>query len=161
MAKERPRLNRDTVDFDALAKLPDGTLGREYVRFLRDNKITPDAFHNDPTFHDDRAIFMAARMRQTHDLWHVITGFLPDVHGEIVLQAFTYGQTGAPSAWLISVLGVLRYGKLKRAFIRECVTAYRQGKAAPFFGAVYWEKRWARPVREIRAELGLPVVGIA
>jgi len=161
LARDRPRLNRDTVDFEVLAALPDGTLGREYVRFLSDNKITPDAFHSDPAFEDDQAVFMSARMRQTHDLWHVITGFSPDVHGEIVLQAFTYGQTGAPSAWLIGVLGVLRYGKLRPAFVRECLRAYRLGKAAPFFGAMYWEKRWERPVRELRAELGLPVVGIA
>src|SRR5690349_20408845 len=42
--EERPRIDRAHVDFDALRRLPDGTLGREYTRFLDDNGITPDAF---------------------------------------------------------------------------------------------------------------------
>src|SRR4051812_26910415 len=34
---EQPRIDRAHVDFDALRALPEGTLGREYVRFLEDN----------------------------------------------------------------------------------------------------------------------------
>src|SRR5688572_13931947 len=41
---ERPRIDREHVDFDALRRLPDGTLGREYARFLDDNGITPEPF---------------------------------------------------------------------------------------------------------------------
>jgi ubiquinone biosynthesis protein Coq4 len=32
------------------------------------------------------------RTRQTHDLWHVLTGLGTDIPGEIALQAFTYEQ---------------------------------------------------------------------
>ena len=33
---------------DALRAMPDGTLGREYMRFLDGNGITPDAFEELP-----------------------------------------------------------------------------------------------------------------
>src|SRR5688500_15622953 len=33
---QRRRIDRTHVDYDALERLPDGTLGREYTRFLRD-----------------------------------------------------------------------------------------------------------------------------
>src|SRR5581483_1426369 len=87
--EERPSIDREHVDFDALRRLPDGTLGREYVRFLDDNHITPDVFQK-PEIGDDRIAYVMQRVRQTHDLWHVLTGYTPDVPGEILLQAFTY-----------------------------------------------------------------------
>ena len=38
---------------------------------------------------DPRAAYLAQRMRQTHDIWHVLTGYATDVAGEVQLQAFT------------------------------------------------------------------------
>lgn len=35
--RERPRIRLSTLDMARLQGLPDGTLGREYVRFLEDN----------------------------------------------------------------------------------------------------------------------------
>ncbi|KAF0303776.1 Ubiquinone biosynthesis protein COQ4, mitochondrial [Amphibalanus amphitrite] len=32
--RDRPVINSGTVDLAALSRLPDGTLGREYIRFL-------------------------------------------------------------------------------------------------------------------------------
>ena len=60
---EKPRIDRKHVDFDALRGLPDGTLGREYARFLDDNGITPDAFEELPAVGDERIAFMMLRMR--------------------------------------------------------------------------------------------------
>lgn len=35
--RERPRIRLSTLNVTRLKELPDGTLGREYVRFLEDN----------------------------------------------------------------------------------------------------------------------------
>ena len=35
-ARDRPVINSNTVDLAGLSQLPDGTLGREYCRFLED-----------------------------------------------------------------------------------------------------------------------------
>ena len=75
---ERPAIDTKHVDFAALAALPDGTLGREYVRFLRSNGIDPDVFPK-PNVQDPRVSFVMQRIRQTHDLWHVLTGYAPDI----------------------------------------------------------------------------------
>lgn len=40
--KERPRVNSTTVDMDALARLPDGSLGKAYVTWLERCGVTPD-----------------------------------------------------------------------------------------------------------------------
>ena len=150
---ERPAIDTQHVDFAALEALPDGTLGREYVRFLRANGITPDAFKPITGDVDPRAAYLAQRMRQTHDLWHVITGYTPDVPGEIQLQAFTFAQLHAPSALLITILGTLRYG----VSVRSVRQAHRRGRQARFFGTVRWERRWTEPVADLRVELECPL----
>jgi len=40
--KQRPRVNSDTIDMDALAKLPEGTFGRTYITWLERCGVTPD-----------------------------------------------------------------------------------------------------------------------
>lgn len=153
---ERPRIDRTTVDLDALAALPDGTLGREYARFLTDNGITPEPFEKLPDVGDERAAFVMLRLRQSHDLWHVMTGYAPDVRGELLLQAFTYAQTGAPSALLIAVFGWLRYGRLSPALLRDLVRAHRRGQASGSFPTFRWEDHWATPVAELRDRFAVP-----
>ena len=40
--KERPRINTQTVDMEALSNLPDGTFGRAYITWLERCGVTPD-----------------------------------------------------------------------------------------------------------------------
>jgi len=40
--RDKPVINSSTVDIVALRRLPDGSFGREYVRFLDDQKVSPD-----------------------------------------------------------------------------------------------------------------------
>jgi len=156
--REMPRIDREHVDFDALRKLPDGTLGREYTRFLDANNIGPEPFEKlPPDVEDQRAAFIMLRMRQTHDLWHVLTGYEPDVRGEVLLQCFTYAQVGAPSAFLLSFFGSLRWRKLTgKHHIQNLRTAYRRGKRAMPLAMFRWENEWATPVSELRARLDCP-----
>jgi ubiquinone biosynthesis protein COQ4 len=153
LLEERPRIDAAHVDFDALRALPDGTLGREYTRFLDTNGITPDVFQLPTTVKDDRIAYVMLRIRQTHDLWHVLTGYTPDVAGEVLLQAFTYAQLDAPSALAITIVGTLRYGRKAPRFGRRLVTALRRGKRTKKLATFYWEDHWAEPVAELRAKL--------
>ncbi len=153
---DRPRIDRDHVDLDALRELPDGTLGREYIRFLEDNGITPDAFGKEPDVGDPRVAYVMLRMRQTHDLWHVLTGFAPDVRGEVLLQMFTYAQTGAPSALLLAIFGTVRWA-LSWSGQREALRdAFARGKKTGFLATFRWEEHWSTPVAELRELLTCP-----
>jgi ubiquinone biosynthesis protein COQ4 len=154
--RDRPRIDGTTVDLDAFEKLPDGTLGREYARFMRKHGITPDAFCEMPDFGDETAGYLVMRMRQTHDLWHVLAGYAPDVEGEVLLQAFTFGQTNAPSAALISTLGTIRHFVRTPGHMAKLQRAYERGKATKRLAAFRWENYWARPLEEVRALLDCP-----
>jgi ubiquinone biosynthesis protein COQ4 len=153
---QQPRIDRAHVDFDALRKLPDGTLGREYTRFLDENGITPDAFEKLPDIGDERAAYVMLRMRQTHDLWHVLTGYTPDVRGEVLLQAFTYAQTRAPSALLIALFGTVRFGFKWPQQGKALREAFARGERTGFLATFEWEDHWATPVAELRTLLACP-----
>jgi ubiquinone biosynthesis protein COQ4 len=153
---DRPAIDSAHVDLDALEGLPDGTLGREYVRFLRTNNLTLDVFRA-PEGVEPRAAYLMQRMRQTHDIWHVVTGYSPDIPGEILLQAFTYAQARVPSSALIALFGTARMTlRCGPAFLKRVAAALRQGRRAKFLGPTYWEEHWAEPVESIRARLDCP-----
>jgi ubiquinone biosynthesis protein COQ4 len=154
LLEDAPRIDRAHVDYDRLRTLPDGTLGRAYTRFLDANGIGPEPFEALPDIGSPRAAWLMLRMRQSHDLWHVLTGYAPDVRGELLLQAFTYAQTEAPSARAIAFFGTLRYG-LRLEHLRDLRDAYRRGRAAAFLPTVRWEDEWETPVRELQTRFGI------
>jgi ubiquinone biosynthesis protein COQ4 len=156
LLRDQPRIDRRTIDFDALRALPTGTLGREYARFLDDNGITPDAFETMPDIGDERAAYVMLRMRQTHDLWHVLTGYTPDVRGEILLQMFTYAQTRAPSSLIIALFGTARWAFQWPRQPQAMREAFARGKAAGFLPTFRWEEHWTTPVTELRTLLACP-----
>jgi ubiquinone biosynthesis protein Coq4 len=152
---ERPRIDTRHVDFEWLASLPDGTLGREYVRFMRTHGIDPDVFPT-PNVADERVAYIMTRIRQTHDIWHVLTGYAPDLEGEIVLQAFSFAQIRSPLNVALVVVGVIRHGYKVPGLLRKVAEAYRRGKRTRRLASFYWEEHWTDSLVELREALGLP-----
>jgi ubiquinone biosynthesis protein COQ4 len=154
---ERRAIDSHTIDLDALAALPAGTLGRAYATFMRAHGLTPDVFDGRPAdVRDDRAAFVIQRMRQTHDLWHVVTNAETDPAGEVALQAFTYAQMHAPSSGILAALGTLRSLRYTRDVVRDVRELYRLGKQAEPLVFFPWEDHWATPLADVRRMLNLP-----
>lgn len=144
-------LDATTVDFDALARLPEGTLGHAYAKFMRDHGLTPDIFSSRGAL--SREVYVIKRLRQTHDLWHVLTGIDTNVPGELELQAFTFTQLWIPSAFILVTFGSLRWmwkwPLLPFFVLRGMVRGLWARPVAP----VHWETRWTTPVAELRRAL--------
>jgi ubiquinone biosynthesis protein COQ4 len=151
---ERPSIDKRSVDFAHLRKLPADTLGGAYARFLEDNHLDPDLFQAPPGLPLPVA-FIAQRLRQTHDLWHVVAGFGTDVASEVALQAFTYGQIDTPSSAAITLFGLARIGWREPRLFREVVKSFRRGRNAAFLPVVRWETMWETPLSEVRDRLGV------
>jgi ubiquinone biosynthesis protein COQ4 len=155
--EEQRALDSHTIDLDALAKLPEDTLGYAYAKFMRLHRLTPDVFDGTPVeISDPRRAYVIQRMRQTHDLWHVVTNAETDPAGEVALQAFTFAQVGAPSAGILAALGTLKALRYTRAILRDVATLYRRGVKAQQLAVFPWEDHWATPLAEVRKLLGLP-----
>ncbi|XP_010085238.1 PREDICTED: ubiquinone biosynthesis protein COQ4 homolog, mitochondrial-like, partial [Pterocles gutturalis] len=72
--QERPRIRLSTLDMAGLRGLPDGSLGREYVRFLEDNKVSPDTRMPAKFVDDEELAYVIQRYREVHDLMHTLLG---------------------------------------------------------------------------------------
>lgn len=154
LLRERPSIDSRTVDFARLRALPANTLGGAYARYLEERSLDPDLFQAPPGLPEVPA-YVSQRMRQVHDLWHVLTGYDTDVRGEVALQAFTYGQTGTPSALLITLGALLRWGMRDRTMLPLAVDGFRRGRGAVFLPPLWLEEMWERPLEEVRRELGI------
>ncbi len=152
--RERPRLGE--VDLSRLAKLPEGTLGRVFadamIRMNLDPKdiLVPEVVESDFDY-------VRAHLRETHDVWHPVTGLETDVAGELGLQAFYLAQFQAPLSALLLMVGfanTLFYGMEDRdRRMREIARGWLIGKRAePFFG-VRWSEMWEMPLDEVRRTL--------
>ena len=144
-------LDKTTLDVTALAKLPEGTLGQGYARFMTERGLTPDIFASQGVL--TREAFMIKRLRQTHDLWHVLTGINTDVPGELELQAFSTVQLRLPSAFLLVFLGTLRWLGRHPTIPFRVLRGTIAGLRARRLEAVPWEDFWATPLTELRARL--------
>jgi ubiquinone biosynthesis protein COQ4 len=150
-------LDSHTIDLDKLAALPEGTLGHAYARFMKSHGLTPDVFDGaPPDVHDPRAAYLIQRIRQTHDLWHVVTNCETDPAGEVALQAFTFAQLRAPSSAVLATVGMLKGVRRTRQIVRDAVELYRRGLSANKLAVFAWEDHWETPITEVRALLGLP-----
>jgi ubiquinone biosynthesis protein COQ4 len=153
--RARPALDCEHVDLAALARLPAGTLGQAYSAFLTSRNLTPEVFVPPRDVRDENVRYLSQRMRQTHDLWHVLTGYDTDVLGEIELQAFMYAQLGTPFSLLVAVLGMSRARPRTLSLPRRVWNAYARGKRAEQLAWRFWERHFTTPVADLRRVLKL------
>src|SRR4051812_9929340 len=148
-------------DLDALAALPAATLGGAYARHMRANGLRPDFYADVEPRH--RMHFLRLRMRQTHDIWHVLCGFDTGEFGEVGLQGFYFAQFTNGQSALIGAGAMLksvlrcRFADLERHVEAFC-EGYRAGTAARSLLAVEWESLWAERLCDLRLryEIALP-----
>ena len=142
-----------SYDLEALGKLPADTLGGALARHMKDAGLGQDFYeHARPR---NRMQFLRLRMRQTHDIWHVLTGTSTDVFDEVAIQGFVAGQyTSATSAILAAAAflkSVLRgrFDELQR-YVDGFCEGYVAGKRAESLLAVKWEQLWEEKVETLR-----------
>jgi len=158
---ERPDIVTRLEDRAALARLPEGSLGRAYLAFVEREKISPEGIReagkkgmtNEVPLSDPYD-YVHSRMRDTHDLWHAAVGYHGDVLGETALLAFTFAQTRNPAIALIIGIGLLKTigAPEARAVILD---GYRRGRAAAWLPNQEWETLLALPLSEVRGRLHL------
>ena len=152
------------ADRTALAALPDGSLGRAYLDFVVAESLSAQGLAEAARKRDamsratpDEQAFRR-HLRDSHDLWHVLTGYGRDPLGEVCLLAFTYAQTRLTGLGAIAFLGTFRIARaLRPQSVRAAVLdGYRTGRAATWLPGQDWTDLLACDVDRARARLGLP-----
>ena len=158
---ERPEISE--TNLDSLRALSDGSLGREFARFLDDQSISLAGLAQGTPFTDgEEESYLMRRIRQCHDLWHVLLGVGTQGHEEVLVHCFSVAQTGFPYSLMIISLGSLKHMVLEgrwNTLRHDTRAAWRSGaNAAPILG-IFWEDRWSQPLEAVRRELGIEVIG--
>ena len=146
------------INLDALEQLPAGSLGHCYASQLKSQGITPDTLIDPAPITSDQE-FIVHRLKETHDIVHVLTGFGVDGVGEIGLQAFNLAQNRSPLAVLLIFGGMLKTLQDDRpleALLHAISRGFEMGLKADCVVACKLEDAWERPLSEWRAELKLP-----
>ena len=144
------------VDLDALADLPEGSLGRIFADHCRARSLNPNLVEIPGDGAED---WLLQHLYGTHDVWHVATGWGNDETGEIGLGAFYLGQLEAPFFVFLLALLMLNTVFVAPSTLRQRMdalsTGYAHGRQTqPLFGTD-WEALFALPLDEVRRRLGL------
>ncbi len=163
------------VDRDTLMALPEESFGRIYVEWLAREQLSAEglvaaseAAAKGDSEREGPYATLGCRMREMHDLRHVITGYGRDLAGEVGVLAFTYAQTRHSGiAFLLAVAYVRSFfvgsdipradSREGRAAIREqCREGYRRGCKADWIVGADWEALLALPIQEVRQHFRIP-----
>lgn len=156
----RERYSPPTHDLDQLLTYPADSLGYRYATAMKQKGFDPN-LHSGMTAWSD-AYYVELRLSQTHDLWHLITGFDTSFTGEIGLQAFHLSQLPYPLATVLVANSLMSATLLSPEDLPALLAAITQGLqmgklAKPLF-AQKWEEQWEKPLAQWQAELNVQPV---
>lgn len=145
-------------DLDILLQYPADSLGYLYAKKMKEQGFRAEDLYEGLSITSD-ASYVEARLSQTHDIWHIVTGFGPSVADEIGLQSFHLTQFPYPlgvSLVSSSMMSTLMFSPDDLPILMESIRkGLEMGKAAkPLFGQK-WEEAWEKPLTEWRLELGI------
>jgi len=146
-----------------MAQFREGTVGAEFRKFLALRGFTVEGLAMDAEAVDDRVnaehpvAWLARRISDTHDIWHVITGYGTDALGEASILAFTYAQVPNPGVAFIAFGASREFPKRNPgpAYGKAIWEGYRRGKAAKSLICQDYEKLLAEPLDQVRKRLNI------
>lgn len=161
--REKPDILAVLSDRDALRAMPADSLGRAYLQFVEARDLSADglvaASEEAPRDRvlDADARWLANRLRDIHDLQHVICGYGSDELGELCLLAFMTAQTPNRGISFIIFMGRRQFRQtVPQIDIDACVAEGKTtGETARWFAMEKWEARFAEPLEQLRAEFNV------
>lgn len=165
LLKERTYLPPILDDHAWIRELPEGTVGRAYLDFMEREGLTAQGLVDESQKHragvpdyDDDYLWFGNRLRDTHDLFHVLSGYSRDALGEAALLAFTYSQNPGNGVLFIAFMGSRTIAKNapKSARIMDCFwEGKRNGAAAQKIMRQDIVALMKEPLEGARARLGI------
>uniref|UniRef100_B8HQL5 Ubiquinone biosynthesis protein n=1 Tax=Cyanothece sp. (strain PCC 7425 / ATCC 29141) TaxID=395961 RepID=B8HQL5_CYAP4 len=144
-------------DLEELLTYPEDSLGYIYAATLKTAGFDPN-LHAGMTAETD-AKYVELRLSQTHDLWHLMTGFDTSIPGELGLQAFHLAQFPYPLATMLIANGLISSTLLTPEDLPELLDAialgWKMGKTAKPLFAQKWEEDWQKPLAQWQTELNI------
>jgi ubiquinone biosynthesis protein COQ4 len=147
-----------------LASFDSGTVGYNYKNMMTATGYSANGLAEASNIDGQRSggehphAWYARRTRDSHDIWHVLTGYSPDEPlDEACLVAFSYAQTKGLGWALIALFKIidcrkLTFGKMQ---IKAIIEAYKNGKAAKWLPAENYLSLLEEPLDHARKRLNI------
>lgn len=151
-------------DHGALRRLPAGSVAHAYCDFMEREGLSAAGLVEEsvkagrPTY-PDLIQWYGFRLRDTHDLMHVITGYGRDALGEQCVLLFTHGQNPSHGHLLLGYAGaahIKRMRKTKAPVWKAVRQAHRTGGACPSLVGMSIRDLLAMDLAEARTKLNIP-----
>jgi len=163
LLRDKPDILPLLNDREALGAMPRGSLGRAYLQFVEARDISADglvaASEEAPRERelDPDARWLANRLRDIHDLQHVVCGYGPDELGELCLLAFMHAQTPNRGIGFIIYMGSRQFRQqAPHIDVDSCVAEGRHtGETARWFATLKWEELLEQSLETLRDQLGV------
>ncbi|MCL4684482.1 hypothetical protein KJ059_06975 [Myxococcota bacterium] len=149
-------------DLGKLRAMPANSLGQALADFYESEELSAqgliaasEAGFREPRdgLDEERRIF-GNRLRDLHDVFHVVAGYGRDLLGEAAVLAFTFAQTWNLGIGFM-VLVVLRRAGLRSEPGRLIREAFRRGRRATWLVDLDWEALLSQPLDRLRQDLRL------
>ena len=164
IAYRRQELAEILSDRAFLERLPEGSVGRAYLNFTTSENISAQGLidesrraHNQDVERVHPFAWYGRRLRDVHDLWHVLTGYGRDAIGETCLVAFSYAQTKSLGFGFIGLVGAfkLRHELPGQPMLKAVWEAYRHGAKAAWLPGEDYISLLSEPLDRARARLNI------
>lgn len=146
-----------------LSQFPAGTVGGAYQEFRDARGFTADGLADAEreviSFVDapHPLVWYSRRLRDVHDIWHVLTGYGTDALGEACVVSFSYGQTRNLGFAFIGWGAAREIQREVRSVParRAAFEAWRNGRAARWLPGLDYDALFAEPLSAARDRLGI------
>ncbi|WP_414528558.1 Coq4 family protein [Nodularia chucula] len=144
-------------DLEKLLTYPQDSLGYIYAATIKKKGFDPN-LHAGMRAQSD-AHYVELRLSQTHDIWHIVTGFDTSEIGEIGLQMFHLPQFPYPLATMLVANSLMSTTLLAPEELPKLLEAialgWQMGKTSKPLFAQKWEEDWEKPLTQWQAELNI------
>ena len=142
-----------------------GTVGAAYREFLAATGYSADGLAEVSRINQEEDMphpyaWFGRRVRDSHDLWHILTGYKADESlGEAALVAFSYAQVGGLGWALIGGAAALKSLQVTKGplFAKAVWEGYRNGRRAKWISGEDYLALMHEPIDAVRARLNIPV----
>jgi len=162
IAYERVELAPLLMDDAWLDGFAPGTVGASYRDFVHSEQLSAEGLAEISRRNRAKVeqahphAWFGRRTRDSHDIWHILSGYHRDGLGEACLVAFSYAQTGSLGWAFIAIGAALKSrGGSKQPYMQAIWQGYRRGKSAKWLPGEDYEQLLAEPLDAARRRLNI------
>ena len=162
--RPRPNLNELLSDREALESMPPGSFGQAYLDYLDDRDMGSATYFLQAARLQEKAatlgwspdqLWFIERLANSHDLFHVLTGYGRDIAGEVGVISYTAGHFPIlPLKLLLGYFMTLKPSQ-PRDWTQFVLRSYHHGTEATRLTCLDYEGLLPQPLDTVRKVCGI------